>query len=266
MTLFTLAYSTLTRTTLLYLDCVPIELAWGIENRLFLDGDIICNQPWQHFLYAMVIVILAPLPFLVIAFRYYLNKSIPKGFVVRKSAKKAMLDVFEGPYRINRKYWESVILLRKFILNVFYSLINDPFLKAFLLAMGCIIILIMHIVMTPFSDKYVQSAEAVSLFMLLVLSIMNIRFGTLVATGVEDTNALQATISIIFEWFAVTFVIIALIYLTYIFILRIAPGMYRCFGILKLFIMEKCCKQQGKAISLDNYSSDYSNFETSSEK
>jgi len=101
--------------------------------------------------------------------------------------------------------------------------------------------------------------------MLLILSIMNIRFGTLVATGVEDTNALQATISTVFEWFTVTFVIIALIYLTYIFILRIAPGILRCFGILKLFTMEKWYKRQGKTIrSLNNYSN-YSNFDTSSE-
>ena len=95
---------------------------------------------------------------------------------------REMLNVLEGPFRKfhgtsksnNYKLpWEAVLILRRLILIITRTFINDVFLRLFLMQVSMILFVVHHIHVQPYSIKVLNNIETVSLLMLTVICIVN---------------------------------------------------------------------------------------------
>ena len=93
-----------------------------------------------------------------------------------------MLNVLEGPFRKfhgtnksnNYKLpWEAVLILRRLILITTRTLMNDVFLRLFLMHIVMILFVVHHIYVKPYSIKVLNDIETVSLLMLTAICMVN---------------------------------------------------------------------------------------------
>eukprot|EP01121_Diplochlamys_sp_Union-15-3_P013334 TRINITY_DN4124_c0_g1_i2.p1 TRINITY_DN4124_c0_g1~~TRINITY_DN4124_c0_g1_i2.p1 ORF type:complete len:447 (+),score=32.07 TRINITY_DN4124_c0_g1_i2:830-2170(+) len=174
--LIILSYTGFTYTSLQLLNCIDIN---G-ESRLWLAAEEVkCYLWWQYVLIAVILVVLFPLPLWIALWRRRVRRK-----ALLTSPNIAALIVLEWPYRRYRRWWESVRLFRRFLLVGLYTLIADPFLRSFLLCLTSAAILATHLHFKPFKEILVHWAENASLFFLFLLSLMNLRSGSLATAGV----------------------------------------------------------------------------------
>ena len=95
---------------------------------------------------------------------------------------KEMLNVLEGPFR---KYhetstnktcnlaWEVILIGRRLILILVKTFINDVVLRLYLMLVLMILFTFHHIYVQPYSTKILNNVETISLFMLIIICIIN---------------------------------------------------------------------------------------------
>jgi hypothetical protein len=91
--------------------------------------------------------------------------------------REAILDVITRPYRddiLGGISWDGIINLRRMIMVVCFSFINDRLLKQMSLAFCCFGILLIHIKSDPFKQRLSNHAESISLSLLVVISGTNL--------------------------------------------------------------------------------------------
>ena len=208
-----LGYERLAETSLKLLRCVPI----GSENRLYLDGSVTCWQWWQYALLAYVIVFVVPfffvlyfgsfklyrglvstgeflgasimpLPFLIYwLIRHKMRPNTDPSLVRGKPENEPVLEVLQGPFRppndddSGTLYWESVLIGRRLILLACRAFIEDAMLCSVLMAALCNVNLFHHLRKNPYHSTITNSTETVSLFALVIISLINIPKATLIS-------------------------------------------------------------------------------------
>jgi len=101
---------------------------------------------------------------------------------------RAILAVYEGPFRDARRWWEVVLMLRRAVLIALYTLFfgsnGSVFTQALVMASACAVVVATHILLRPYRERRAQHSESVFLFFLLVISIIQIRRGVMVDEGI----------------------------------------------------------------------------------
>lgn len=117
----------------------------------------------------------------------------------RSSSVSSVLYLLEAPFREGCLWWEFILLLRRLVLSVVYTIAlsstEAEFAFAVVQSCCCVLFLAMHSYFRPFRSSIDQAAESVSLFILCVISILQIRGVTLFTSGIgfENINALDST-------------------------------------------------------------------------
>ena len=211
-----LGYDRLAETSLNLMHCVPI----AAERRLFIDGNILCWQPWQYILLGYILVFVVPfiavlyygsaklykssisasvllaacvfpLPFLAYwFFRHVFTRRREDSAMTPNDEAEEVIRVLQGPFRPpgtqdqGTLYWESILIGRRLILLSIHSFIPNAMLRLLFLAVACEFMAIHHIVKSPFRSATANRVESVSLVVLSILAIINLIKATLLSSGI----------------------------------------------------------------------------------
>jgi hypothetical protein len=191
-----LLYQNAVSSTLSLLYCVDIN---G-ESRLYSDGNVQCYTDLQKGLFPFLAFFLVPFPFLLILLRKLLHHRVDqkeKFLEVNQSLStqnhlshaQEMLAVLEASYKPNRSWWETVSILRRFILLCFSTFLRNPVWKAYGLVFSCLLFLYIHIVFKPIRNKTGQSIETLYLTCLTAIAIMSIPDSVYSLSGLSPPSA-----------------------------------------------------------------------------
>ena len=216
-----LGYDRLAETSLGLMHCVRT----GYEHRLFIDGTMICWQPWQYILLGYIVVFVVPfiavlyygssklhssyissgeflaacaipLPFLI----YWLFKRVFKRRKEENDSEEAaarldnsaeVMKVLHEPFRAPNDrdegtlYWESVMIGRRLILLTFHSFIPNAMVRIFFMASACDFMAIHHIIKAPFRSNTANKAETMSLVTLAIVAKISLIKATLLSFGIS---------------------------------------------------------------------------------
>ena len=209
-----LGYDRLAETSLGLMHCVRT----GYEHRLFIDGTMICWQPWQYILLGYIIVFVVPfiavlyfgssklhsssissgeflaacaipLPFLI----YWLFKRVFKReeAAARPNNSVEVMKVLHEPFRAPNDpdkgtlYWESVMIGRRLILLTFHSFIPHAMIRLLFMASACDFMAIHHIIKAPFRSNTANKAETTSLITLAIVAKISLIKATLLSSGIS---------------------------------------------------------------------------------
>ncbi len=174
---------------------------------LFDQGEVVCYTSWQRGVFVFFFFILVPFPYVVNLFRSKLRreeKDSPELRTFRFSVAEASVNVverfgthpltvlLEGPFRVGREYWESILLVRRLIIVVVWAATPQmPFVRSFLLAVLCALFLAMHIYAQPFKLRSAQLIETFFLSTLALIAVIDIRSAVHAATGFTPSFGLE---------------------------------------------------------------------------
>ncbi len=198
-------YSTLCGIIFMSIICVPI----GSKRVWWYDSTNICFETWQIIMIVFGILYAIPFPFvlfvgmkllsskkidapLFVAFclcpgaaMCYLmvSKIFKNATVIEKSSEsettstKTILSVLQGPYRKDNEslaiYWEAMVFLRR-LLTTLVKLVGSEFVQLLILTLMWMIFLVQHIYMSPFEVRSSNHVETLSLFLLVIVAIINL--------------------------------------------------------------------------------------------
>jgi hypothetical protein len=226
-----LGYIKIANVSLSLVRCVPI----GPDTRWFYNGTIVCYQWWQIVLIAFDVIIVVPF-ILVLAWgavklhrgkvsaKHFLLASVfplpflffwllqSLGFCVNQRSHvqstgytEALKAVLLAPFRepeadkIGSVYWESIFILRRFVLVFLYCFITDSTLRLLCMAIVCVLALLHHAKMEPFRHSHANIAETTSLLALVTLAIINL-YKSFYANSKEGINNDWMPIFQILDW------------------------------------------------------------------
>ena len=193
------------------------------QNVMFIDGTEECYQEWQYVVIVFVLVYVVPmfavvsiapvllrerrikvavfvfslifplilLPFLIVLFVRHRKEMINHSIVENKSHKRngavdTVVHLIAEPYKLNKMggfCWEGIIILRRLIIVAIATLINSVITRHILLVIACLLSMITHNRIKPFTKKSCNILESVSLSILLVISFMNLVKGVYFDSG-----------------------------------------------------------------------------------
>ena len=177
-----LGYSTLVRVSFQLLGCVQVNS----EKRLFLDGNVVCFQWWQHLIVAFVAIFVVP--FVVVlgwgSLKFYKKTISAKTFLLscalplpflsywtflylcrchkaasfennRQQDCKFLQKVLFEPFRARPDdrptvSWEIVLIGRRFVLTAVHTAAPDPLTRLLSLSFLCVLFLLHHNISRPF--------------------------------------------------------------------------------------------------------------------
>jgi hypothetical protein len=212
-----LGYIKIANVSLSLIRCVSV----GDEDRWFYNGTIVCYQWWQNVSIAFVVTVVVP--FIVVlawgAVKLHRGKVSAKHFLLacvfplpflfwwllqllgvcgsrhqhadNTEYTKALKDVLLAPFReptvkgSGALYWQSIFILRRFVLVFLYCFITDPKLRLLYMGIVCILVLVHHSSMKPFRNNRANAAETVSLLALVLLANVN-SYGSIYANTQEE--------------------------------------------------------------------------------
>ena len=120
----------------------------------------------------------------------------------------SVVDIVIGPYRsdiLNGLCWEGAINFRRMILVILFTFFTDKLIKQMALAFTCFMILLVHLKVDPFKQRYSNLAESISLTILVMLSGMNmVKAAFYHSQAVPRGGSYLAMI--IFEWIEAIFI------------------------------------------------------------
>ena len=129
-----------------------------------------------------------PLPFLIYwLIRHKMRPNTDPSLVGGKPENEPVLEVLQGPFRppndddSGTLYWESVLIGRRLILLACRAFIEDAMLCSVLMAALCNVNLFHHLRKNPYHSTITNSTETVSLFALVIISLINIPKATLIS-------------------------------------------------------------------------------------
>jgi len=229
-----LGYVTLAVVSISLIHCVSV----AGETRWFYNGNILCYQWWQYVSFVFIgffafpfifvvawasfkvqhdaitmrqflLAIIFPLPCLLL----WLFQSIwscdrtdleencnSNTFVLR--------EMLLGPYKKPKEngskfsgafYWQSVLIARRFVLVLLYCVLTEPSIRLFCMTIFCVVVLCCHLIVKPFRNTLANNIESLSLFLLVVLGLINL-FKS-VFLGVEgNIKGSLVTVFQVFQW------------------------------------------------------------------
>ena len=230
--LLLLGYERLAESSLNLMHCFPV----GKEKRLFVDAEIVCWQWWQYVLltYITVFVVpfilvlyvgssklydasisakeflgacILPLPFLM----YWLVRKV---FLTRSNTSRVtqnnndLLEVLHGPFRHPKDndngtlYWESVLIGRRLVLLYCHAFIADSMFRLICMSGACIVIMLHHVIKSPFKDCIANRSETASLLILTVMAVINLSKATLMSFGITIDGPATSYLKVL-DWFQV---------------------------------------------------------------
>ena len=192
----------------------------GSETRWFYNGNVECYQWWQYAAFVLNIIFvipfvltlgwasikvqngkitakelllasLLPLPLLfhwtlraVKSFRNHENE-IQQPDASVHAMKLVLSEPFRKPSNkgIGAVYWQSILIARRFVLVLLYTLIADPTQRLFFMTLFNVLVLFHHVSVKPFQNSFANSMESVSLLLLITLGLINMHKSVYV--GVE---------------------------------------------------------------------------------
>ena len=200
-----LGYIKIATVSLSLIRCVSV----GNESRWFYNGTIVCYQWWQKVLIAFDVIVVVPFIFVlawgavklhrekVSAKHFLLACVFPLPFLIlwllqslgffgnqRQHAQnteytKALKDVLLAPFRKPKAgktgalYWQSIFILRRFVLAFLYCFITDQSFRLLSMGIVCVLALMHHSIKKPFRKNSANTAETVSLLVLVILANIN---------------------------------------------------------------------------------------------
>jgi len=167
--------------TMALLTCVMV----GHQLRLLKAGDVTCYTAWQALLFVVLGGLLAPFPLLLVLVRRLLRRKSAEDIFGWKGA---ILQVLEGPYAPNRRWWESVSIFRRFVLVALATFVVHPIWRAIALFFGCCLVLSSHLYFHPFADRSYQHLETVFLAALMVIACLQTPPAVYSSIGLEFTG------------------------------------------------------------------------------
>ena len=262
------------------LKCVHIK-SLG-QSVMFIDGNEKCYQEWQYIVFAFVMIYVLPmfavvsiapillrgrkikvavfvfslifplilLPTLIVLFARH-RKDLIKGPVEKNHKKngavQTVVHLIAEPYMLNNLggfCWEGVIILRRLILVAIATMINSIITRHMLLVFACLIAMITHNRIKPFTKISCNILESVSLFILLGIALMNLIKGVYFDSG-ETPLGVADTIFLVYDYLEVILV-------------SIIPSSMLLFIVLCILIrllalpLEFCKRSQNPHFSLHN--------------
>ena len=230
--LLLLGYERLAESSLSLMHCFPV----GKEKRLFIDGQIVCWQWWQYVLLTYIIVFVVPFVLVLyfgssklyeasISAKEFLGTCIfPLPFLMYWSFKKVfltrgntarvtqnnkdLLEVLHGPFRQPKEndngtlYWESVLIGRRFVLLCCHAFITNSMFRLICMSIACIVIMLHHVIKSPFQDPIANRSETASLLILTVMAVINLSKATLMSFGITIQGPATSYLEVL-DWFQV---------------------------------------------------------------
>ncbi|XP_044177517.1 uncharacterized protein LOC122959934 [Acropora millepora] len=230
--LLLLGYERLAESSLNLMHCFAV----GKEKRLFIDAEIVCWQWWQYLLLTYITVFVVPfilvlyfgssklydasisakeflgacifpLPFLM----YWLCK---KAFLTRSNTSRVtqnnrdLLEVLHGPFRQPKDndngtlYWESVLICRRLVLLCCHAFITNSMFRLICMSGTCIVIMLHHVIKSPFRDSIANRSETASLLILTMMAVINLSKATLMSFGITIDGPAKSYLEVL-DWFQV---------------------------------------------------------------
>ena len=230
--LLLLGYERLAESSLNLMHCFPV----GKEKRLFIDAEIVCWQWWQFVLLTYIIVFVVPFVLVLyfgssklyeatISAKEFLGACIfPLPFLMYWSFKKVfltrsntarvtqnnrdLLEVLHGPFRQPKDndngtlYWESVLIGRRFVLLYCHVFITNSMFRLICMSVACIVIMLHHVIKSPFQDPVANRSETASLLILTVMAVINLSKATLMSFGITIQGPATGYLEVL-DWFQV---------------------------------------------------------------
>ncbi|XP_044177522.1 LOW QUALITY PROTEIN: uncharacterized protein LOC122959940 [Acropora millepora] len=230
--LLLLGYERLAESSLNLMHCFPV----GKEKRLFVDAEIVCWQWWQYLLLAYIIVFVVPF-ILVLYFGssklyaasisakeflgacifplpFLMYWSLRKVFLTRSNTSrvtqnnKDLLEVMHGPFRQPKDndngtlYWESVLICRRLVLLCCHAFITNSMFRLICMSVACIVIMLHHVIKSPFKDCIANRSETASLLILTLMAVINLSKATLMSFGITIDGPATSYLEVL-DWFQV---------------------------------------------------------------
>ena len=230
--LLLLGYERLAESSLNLIHCFPV----GKEKRLFIDAEIVCWQWWQYVLLTYIIVFVVPFVLVLyfgssklyeasISAKEFLGAcifplpflmywSFKKVFLTRSNSarvtqnNKDLLEVVLGPFRQPKDndngtlYWESVLIGRRFVLLCCHAFITNSMFRLICMSGACIVIMLHHVIKSPFQDPIANRSETASLLILTMMAVINLSKATLISFGITIQGPATSYLEVL-DWFQV---------------------------------------------------------------
>ena len=267
-----LGYVSLAVVSISLIRCVSV----AGETRWFYNGNIICYQWWQYASFAFIgffafpfifvvawasfkiqhdaitmrqfiLAIIFPLPCLLLwLFQSIWSRDRTDFEENRDSNTYVLKELLLGPYRKPKEngskysgafYWQSVLIARRFVLVLLYCVLTEPSIKLFCMTIFCVVVLCCHLIVKPFRNSLANNIESLSLFLLVILGLINLFKSVFV--GVEgNIKGSLVTVFQVFQWMEI--VILGLFPIVLSLLMGLAT---LCLLIRTLFTSCKCLFQ-----------------------
>ena len=197
---FLFTYQRVAYVALTLLNCVAV----GAENVLFVDGSVVCLQPWQYIVvvYVMGCVVpfccvfflapsilgegtvsvaqflsacILPLPFVL----YWLNvrfvRRTPEQSTHESTndACRAVASALQDPFRTRCGAWTGVVVVRRLSLVALAAFVNNPLIRMF----GVLVMLILSLLalahVRPYRSRRANFIDGVTVSALFVVTVVN---------------------------------------------------------------------------------------------
>ena len=230
--LLLLGYERLAESSLNLMHCFPV----GKERRLFIDAEIVCWQWWQYLLLTYITVFVVPfilvlyfgssklydasisakefLGACILPLPFLMYWSLSKVFLTRSNTSRVtqnnndLSEVLHGPFRQPKDndngtlYWESVLICRRLVLLCCHAFITNSMFRLICMSGACIVIMLHHVIKSPFRDSIANRSETASLLILTMMAVINLSKATLISFGITIDGPAKSYLEVL-DWFQV---------------------------------------------------------------
>ena len=225
-----LGYVTLAIVSISLIRCVFV----AGESRWFYNGNVTCYHWWQYasftfiavfvipFIFVLILVsfklhhdmisvrqfilaIIFPLPFLMLWLIHFSCSSAVANVEENQNV-NALKEMLLAPYRQPDErskrgalYWQSVLIARRFILVLIFSIVAEPSIRLFCMTIVSVAVLCFHLKVKPFQNSLANDLESLSLFFLIILGLVNL-FKSVLVGSKQNIKGSLITLLKVFQW------------------------------------------------------------------
>lgn len=159
------------------LRCVNI----GGRQFLEVDAHIACYEPWQQALFPALVALVA-YPLAVAAAGWRLGRA-PRHSLT--PLRRVALAELGAPFHAGARWWDGVLLLRRLALVLIYVFwpASGRTWSALVSAVLCVLFLVSHLAVRPYSARWAHHAETCLLATLCVVSMRGVADAVFLSTG-----------------------------------------------------------------------------------
>ena len=197
---FLFTYQRVAYVALTLLNCVAV----GADSVLFVDGSVVCLQPWQYVVVVYVLgcvvpfcgvfflapsllgegtisvaqflsACILPLPFVLywLNIRFVRRTPQPSTHESTSGACRAVASALRDPFCNRRGAWPAVVVVRRLSLVALAALVNNPLIRMF----GILVMLILSLLalahVRPYRSRRANFIDGVTVSALFVVTVVN---------------------------------------------------------------------------------------------